>query len=208
MTEPRTCSVCGETEGDPLTASFESMDVKGQFMEVGKAYPYVTLCYDNPLYKTTCDATITNYEIVESTDTLEAREGYEWRIVDAEILIYDGNANMFGYSVATCNEDYYDIIGYDESIVTDNEPEGGYDWAKTFNVTWNGEEYDCLLYMVGDSTGWRDDNTVLLTKHYMYQVPVGYDGCIIGFRDSATEWEDGMHIFDVADDNTLFFRLA
>lgn len=40
--EAAVCSVCGETAGDVLTPAFEELGVKGQFMEVGKTYDYVT----------------------------------------------------------------------------------------------------------------------------------------------------------------------
>ena len=41
--EAAVCSVCGETVGDVLTPAFEELGVKGQFMEVGQTYDYVTL---------------------------------------------------------------------------------------------------------------------------------------------------------------------
>ena len=39
------------------------------------------------------------------------------------------------------------------------------------------------------------------------RTPIGYDGYVQGLYDKKTSWEDGMNIYDVADDNTLFFRM-
>lgn len=204
---PAVCTVCGAEVGEPLTPAFEELGVKGQFMEVGQTYPYVTICYEEPSLKTTCDLTITNYESNASDPALPAKDGYVWKVVDVEILINDDNANMFGYQVSECNEDYYDILGHDATVTYAETPEPPYDSQCTFTVNWNGEDYECQRNYTGESTGWRDDHTVLITKHYEYLVPEGYDGCVLGFRDASIEWGDGMHISDIADDNTLFFRL-
>ena len=204
---PAVCTVCGAEVGEPLTPAFEELGVKGTFMEVGQPYPYVTACYDNPSFKTTCYVTVTNTGTLAPDDTHEAKDGYEWKTVDVEVLISDENANLFGYQVKECNEDYYDILQHDDTVVYAETPEEGYDNQSTFMVNWNGEDYECRRNYAGETTGWRDDHTVLLTKHYEFFVPEGYDGCVIGYRDASVEWPDGENISTVADDNTLFYRV-
>lgn len=39
-------------------------------------------------------------------------------------------------------------------------------------------------------------------------MPAGYEGCVIGKRNSAVEWGENEHIFDLDNSDTLFFRLA
>lgn len=186
------CTVCGAEVGDPLTPAFEAEGVKGTFMEVGRPYPYRTLCYDNPSEETICTVTVTNTETFASDETHEAKDGYEWKIVELEVLIDDRNGYTYGYQVEQCNEDYYDIQLLDETLAEIAPPAEGYDSQYTFSVNWNGEEYECMYNYIDDSTGWRDDGTTLLTKRFEYLVPAGYDGCVIGFYNAATEWGDGQ----------------
>ena len=199
--EPKTCSVCGETEGEPLTPSFETHGLVIN-MEEGVTYDYLTICYDNPSKETVGHLTISNYQISEALEGYETPEGYEWRSVHASILFDDDNAWNYGMSVGICRENYYDIEGWDNSSQYDEARE-----LSTYTVNYHGVDYpECAVAVSGGFSGWVDQtNTYELD--YSVRVPVGYDGFVIGFYNKRTQWEDGMYIYDVADENTMFFRL-
>jgi len=206
---PQTCTVCGKTFGDVLTPAFIEYNVKGQFMKLKKIYDYTTSCnpviYDGEAgeYKTTGKASVTDYRTFSSDDGHEAKEGYEWKTVEMQLIFSDENAVSYGFYPGECLEDYYDITGHDVSTVYDEN--GGC----SFIVRFNGENYtECKR----DGGTFRMENNpkdaaVTLTMRYYFLLPKGYDGIIMGLRDSSVPWEDGMYIFDVSNENTLFFRL-
>lgn len=199
--QPATCEVCGETVGEVLTPAFEEYNVKGQFMELGKTYDYVTCCYDDDNYKTIGKATVADYQTFTSDDTHEAKEGYEWKTVTLQVTFSDENAQKYGLSFGYCNENYYDIIGHDDSMIFDDNDMG------TFTVNWNGQDYtECKFIYEESSPGW-EEHILTITAAYEWLLPVGYDGMIAGLRDRSISWEDGMYIYDIANDDTLFFRL-
>ena len=201
--QPATCEVCGETVGEVLTPAFEEHNVKGQFMELGKTYDYVTCCYNDNNYKTTGHATVTDYQTFASDETHEAKDGYEWKTVELQIVFSDENAHNYGYHASRSDEDYYDIIGHDNSTVSTEDGNN-----TTFTVSFNGQDYsECTLSLGSENTGWNEDGTATTTWAFDYLVPVGYDGMVIGVLDESIPWEDGMYIYDVANDDTLFFRL-
>lgn len=199
--QPATCQVCGATIGDVLTPAFEEHNVKGQFMEQGKTYDYVTCCYDNTDYKTIGQATITDYQTFASDDTHEAKEGYEWKTMEVQIAFSDDNACTYGMQIMDAGDDYYDIIGYDNSFEQDDNG------ICTFTVNYNGQDYtECTVSVKAGFTDWKNDTKTWIAN-YESLLPVGYDGSVIAFRDASISWEDGQYIFDVANDDTLFFRL-
>lgn len=200
--QPATCEVCGATVGDVLPPAFEEYNVKGQFMELGKTYDYVTCCYEDKEYKTVGQAAVTNYQTFASDDTHEAKDGYEWKTVELQVVFSDENVNKYGTSISECWEDYYDIIGNDNSSVKDNNGK------RTFTVNFNGQDYtECTEYSTDGFADWANNGTLTWTLNCEYLLPVGYDGAIVGLRDASIPWEDGQHIFDVANDDILFFRL-
>jgi hypothetical protein len=199
--QPKTCSVCGETEGDVLTPAFEehglSINVK-----LGETYDYVTTCYENTSKKTTGKAVFSDYQVLSELDGYDTPEGYEWRTVNLSITFYDDNASRYGMMVGMANENYYDIQGWDDNKYYD-EDSGLY----MYTVNYNGTDYDkCTYVWLGNGLGGWIDDTNIFEMEICYRVPIGYDGAVLGLRDKGIEWEDGMYIYDVADENTLFFR--
>lgn len=195
-----TCEVCGETVGEPLTPAFVEHNVKGQFMELGKTYDYVTACDKDSDFKTIGQATIADYQTFASDDTHEAKEGYEWKIVETQIIFSDDNAKKYGIGACDSDDDYYDIVGYNESSVSDEN-------GKTFTVNWNGQDYtECRLIIKGGFSNGNEESSVLtITKEYL--IPVDYDGIVVGLYDCSLPWDGGQYIYDIANDDTLFFRL-
>lgn len=194
------CEVCGETVGDALTPAFEEYNVKGQFMEPGKPYDYVTCCSDDKNYKTVGQATVADYQTFTSDDAHEEKEGYEWKIVTLQVVFSDENAPKYGVAFGTSYENYYDITGCDDSMIYDDNGVG------TFTVNWNGQNYTECKHDYKTSGGW-EEHILTVTATYEWLLPIGYDGMIASLYDRSISWEDGMYIFDVANDDTLFFRL-
>lgn len=192
-----TCIVCGETIGDVLAPDFVEYGVKGQFMELGKTYDYATGCYLNLDYKTVGQAAITDYRTFASDDTHEAKEGYEWKIVEMQIVFSDENAQNYAASASYCYSDYYDMSEDDS------------DEEDTFTVNFNGIDYtECSVDETNDFGDWTEDNTITWSQTYEYLLPVSYDGILLSWYDTSVgAWEDGMHIYDVVNDDSLLFRL-
>jgi hypothetical protein len=198
--QPKTCNVCGETEGDVLTPAFEehglSINVK-----LGETYDCVTMCNENTSKKTTGKAVFSDYQVLSELEGYDTPEGYEWRTVHVSILFDDDNAWNYGISIGFANENYYDIQGWDDSRY-DDEDSG----LSIYTVNYNGIDYDkCAHTLTGGFGDWVDQ-TITFEATVIYRVPIGYDGAVFGLRDKSIEWEDGMYIYDVADENTLFFR--
>ena len=138
----------------------------------------------------------------------EEKEGYEWQVLFLTVLYGDENALQYGpMDVTWCHEDYYDIRFHDDTTVYDYDLHE-YGYGLTYQLNYKGELYDCRLINYGN---WRDtyeNNQFVLDYAIAFQVPTGYDGCVIGVGFPRNEWDDGEYIFDVADENTHFFRLG
>lgn len=199
--EPKICGHCAITEGEPLAPSFEEHGLIIN-TELDVTYDYVTMCYSDNSILTTGHATFSNFEIFETKPEsgLEKKEGYEWRTVHVSILFDDENAYTYGVSVGQCRENYYDIEGWDASSQYDETTKRTH-----FVVNYYGNDYDCVYYGYGGFGEWTD-NTITYDADYFIQVPVGYDGFVICLRNKGVAWEEGQHIYDIADDTTLFFR--
>lgn len=198
------CAVCGEICGEPLQPDFEKYGLVCN-VELDKVYDTVVMCYDNEDATTTAKTVFSNYQVFEYDDMHPVKEGYEWRTVDVAIVFYDENAMEYGWSMGECFENYFDVVGNDESMGWDDETGDMY-----FTVNYNGVEYaECLQYETTIDKLYFDDDTSSIrawTMHYL--VPKGYDGCVYGIRNEQIEWGDNQHIFDIDNTDTLFFRLA
>lgn len=197
---PRTCTACGETEGEILTPAFEEHNLQPN-IKVDETHDYVTVCYENPDAKTTGKLTLSDYKVFESDDTHEKLDGYEWHTVHAHILFDDENAWEYGMSIGNCYENYYDIEGWDQGVRVEEE-------ERLYTVRYMGTEYDkCLANRVNGGFGDWVGQSIEWDADYEARLPKGYDGFVLGFRDNSIVWEEGQHIYDIADENTLFFRM-
>lgn len=195
---PQICLTCGAEQGEPLQPSFEAHGLVAN-VRVGETYDYVTSCSTDVTKTTVGKVTFSNYRIFE--DTL--LEGYEWRAVHMEIAFSDENAQNYGMKLGYAHEDYYDTETWDESY----DEKGGN--AKLYTIRYGGVDYTECKSIFSDSgySGWVDGvNT--LTCEVFAVVPAGYDGMMICLRNGGTERKAGESIYDVADENTLFFRLG
>ena len=199
--DPKICTGCDTTEGEPLIADFEKYGIETMKLEEGKVYDYVTTCYDNTQKKTVGELKVREYITASKPYNLPYKEGYEWKLVYFDITFSDANAWKYGWNTSYCMENYYEIEEWDNSRV--ELADGDSD----FSVNYNGSSREVAFKVINSfNSGWN--NKVI---HYYldiaFQVPEGYDGVVFGFHDAAMEWKDDTHIYDIADENTLLFRL-
>lgn len=198
---PATCEVCGETEGEPLTPDFVAYDLP--LMALDTPYDCNLTCYNDPSKTTVAKVTASDYRIFESDETHPAKEGYEYRQVNITICCDDENANNYGVNgFFTRIENYYDILSLDNSSVNNDENN-----TVTFDVDYNGETCECVY---AEDCGFDPWVGQTLIGHYIatVQVPVGFDGAVVGAYDRAIEAPDGSHIFDIYQEGRfLLFRM-
>ncbi len=163
--------------------------------------------------RTTARATVTNYQVFDSDDTHEAKDGYEWKIVEMQIKFWDENSLFYGWSVAYGCDDYYEKDEEDgEGDQGDNEYEPDWDNEAMHTVSWKGQDYtECRRIKVNTSnTGWVEDeegNSVLTyTAKFDFLYPKGYDGILLYLYDAKNSGIRPVN-FAQTDENTLFFRL-
>lgn len=196
------CANCGEEISEPLTADFEAYGIPGSFVTIGETNDYHTCGYDDDTVEVIADATVLSYERDKNLDGLESEDGYEWAKVEWEIYYYDENAWNYGFRSGTSFDNYYDIEYHDDYSYH------GEDGYNTYYVMIDGEEYECTEFSVWDNPGWDADTQTSTLSYTIYvYMPEGYDGFVSGLYNRSNTWEEGMYIYDIADKNSLFFRL-
>ena len=195
------CAVCGEVLEPRREADFVTYGLERPYMELGQTYDYVTLCHENHDAKTIGHVTPVSYEITPGDgDMLPVTEGYEWRTAAFRAVFDDENAWNWGMEISTCFENYYDIRQWDDTAAEADE-------TVTHTVLWDGRDVPVELRRERELKKKKNGQQTYEMTVWAH-VPVGYDGVVIGYRDASAAWGEGMYIFDVADENTLFFRLA
>lgn len=194
---PETCTACGETQGEPLQPSFEAHGLAIN-AQLGETYDYVTCCAADKSLNTVGKLTFSNYRIFEDTLT----EGYEWRAVHIKIEFSDENAMKYGVGVYYSNENYYDTEAWDE--VYDRG-----DNSKLYTIRFKGKDYtECKSIFSGPGFGEWVDGVQTWEGDAFAVVPAGYDGIVVCLRNARLEGKIGDYIYDVADEDTIFFRLG
>lgn len=205
---PATCSVCGYTEGEPLTADFVTHGIIVNLKEGGTA-DYSTTCKNDPAKTTQGKVSVAAYETMEPDDDHPEKESYEWKTVSLAVAFSDENAREYGANVSTSSEDYYTIDMRDTSSLYD--PDADFD---SFSVNYNGISYtECLCRMSIDWSGWEDGKDGarenVCTVRWEYRLPKGYDGAVVCLHDSALVWNTDQRIYDVYDPaRFILFRMA
>lgn len=203
------CEVCGETVGEPLQADFEKYHLTENFVEPDKEYDLVVVCDENG-HTTNAKVIFSNYQtfnsgLPETSDNimlnmegLKEEAGYEYKSVEIMIQFSDENAIKYGAMTAPRNEDYYDIVGHDESTVWGNDG-----WGQ-FTVNWNGTDYtDCIM---AEAYAWNTNSDKTYSYHsvVIVRVPVGYDGYVYGLLNG--DMGGDQYIFDLDTTDAVFFR--
>ena len=206
---PKTCSVCGETEGGALLADFEAHGLPINITQLDTEYDYLTSSANDPELKTWGKLSITDYRVFDGDEKHPALEGYEWHTVSVKIRFDDNVALYKGMSFHDSIENYYDIEGWD-ATQTYLEEEN----MIRYGCTVNGTDYTQCLYKRDNTewSGWIDNpetgiSECSVTFDQYIRIPVGYDGVVFGYYDGGVDWGEGQYIYDIADGNTLFFRL-
>lgn len=197
--EPKTCSLCGVTEGEPLQADFEKYGLECA-AEVGERYDYITHCTKDETLTTKGTAVIKEYMTLEEDEDHGKKDGYEWKIVRAEVTFRDINAYDKGFAYSVSADDYYDVDG---RVRTYRENADG---SGTYEIRYNGK--DCILTekLTAALSGWNDFGVNTLKIEYAVQVPKGYDGAVLVLLDSASR-QPGQRIYEANTDTAIFFRL-
>ncbi len=208
---PKTCTECGETEGDPLPPNFETLGLTVSEMDVPHRYASVT--YNDYSIPTVGEVTATDYKIIESDETHEAKEGYEWRIVTLKYHFFDENAASDGWRTSVIYDDNYyafdleTTVGFSEG---ENENDGEEEAKRTVNFMGEGFEIEEKDETVRNE--WVGQEAYF-EKVYSFQVPIGYDGMMITCYNPANKLSalnDGNETAlekDLIDENTVYFRL-
>ncbi len=193
-----TCTVCGEVVGEALQADFERYGIAAD-MQVGQSYTYNTVTGENqPTQGTT---TIANYEVVDSYEQLQAREGYQCHVVTFETVFADPAVMQTGVHVDYTCTNYYDIAGFKDAA--DHSDAG----ISVHTVNYNGEEVPVYFGQTGGYTP-NADNTLTFKLTLGAQIPVGYDGIVIGLNKGTIDTRVNNYLFDVYNaEDFLLFRI-
>ena len=183
---PAVCTVCGAEVGEPLPAAMAGFTL----VEADQDYDYQTVSPNDPSLSIAGTFRVENYRVIESDEEHEAKEGYEWRLVDVRFTIDDENARRSGYATPTATVDYYE--GPQDSD------------AETANI--NGEKFPSSSSINIRENTWTPDGVAHVLMEHSFQVPIGYDGgvvCIYSFAYYPLESMD-----DVNAANPMIFRLV
>ena len=202
--EPKTCADCGETDGEPFAAELESKIN----MFLGETYEYHSLAYTDSSKPVLAQVDITDYKIIASDETHEAKEGFEWRVVAFRVEYNDDNTWEYGAMSREAEFDFYTGEYIDFYTDTEANPDSDDDF---FDVSYCGETFACRDMTTLIENAWND-RTYIWAYEKSYLVPIGYDGIVMAFRSAAHESDhEDFKTIDVAaviaDPNTLYFRL-
>lgn len=205
-TEIPTMSETSATTEIPTISDFDKYGLVCN-AELDKEYPYTTLTYKNKDIAIDGTVLFSNYRTFESDEEHEGIEGYEWRSVDVTFTYSDDNAWNYGTTSSPFTTDFYVITPKKQSGAGKTESDVGVlEDNDTYTVNFNGIDYtECLKEDHALVMEWN--NRVYTCKiQFSFRVPIGYDGSIVG-AISDGQYNDGDYIYEVADKNTLFFRL-
>ncbi|MBE6126311.1 MAG: hypothetical protein E7186_08335 [Erysipelotrichaceae bacterium] len=202
--QPSTCSICHETRGLPLQADFDAYGIDG-FVKTEQATAYITRCDEEDL-PAEGTFTVVSDSVIASDETHQALNGYNWHIITMTIDMEDPNSNEYGFLYNYFITDFYDIAGFEMSYKAN---ESG---SNSFTVNYNGQDYDkCLCQSVTSSSNWTKRNdgftkTVTIVMNIL--IPEGYDGIVVGVRNSGLNTE-GKYLFNeyYSRDDFILYRV-
>lgn len=206
---PKTCETCGATEGEALVAYFAEHGLIEKLRDKTAEHEFVQTCGSDTEKTTTLKVTVENYQTIASDETHEAMDGYEWKVMAIKMRLHDENAQKFG--INTWNymwDDFYIGKASDANENTDGLFENG----MVYPINWNGVDYaDGSLRIAETAGAWEKDENgnqyldIVITVSV--RVPVGYDGFIFGMEGYGWEIADGAFLHEAITDNTMLFRM-
>lgn len=166
--------------------------------------------------RTTAWATVTDYQVFDSDETHEAKDGYEWKTVEMQVEFWDENSFNYGWTMGYGQDNYYEKDeegGEDgEGDQGDSEYEPYWDNEATYTVNWKGQDYTECRAIEADvsDTDWVEDTegnfSFTYTLKFDFLYPKGYDGVLLYLFDAKNIGVRPVN-FANTDENTLFFRL-
>lgn len=205
------CTVCGEVTAEKLPAEMELNGITA-FMELGKTYEFETTgSKGDPALVATGLITAESYEIFESAEGFEFKEGCEWRKVEFSCCFKLPDRR--GFWIPARLEDYYNTTLHDDTstVLWENENES----LEEYTILWHGQEMKVERYYETHATDWSRDaeGNWECTRYFTYavHVPAGYDGGVFGVFDKSIDLDDDdeWYIHErYSPENFLLFRLA
>ena len=197
---PSTCSICGLTRGNPLTADFDRYQLKAD-MQINAGRTYHTICSESE-DPTEGTVTVTSVSTGEPSDI----SGYENQTVTLTAVFSDAASNAAGFLYNYVITDFYDIESFEASF---RYSEGN---IHTFTVNYNGQDYDkCRVSVTTGSSEWLRKNDVYektVTVTWNLTVPQGYDGIVVGLRNSGIDNSGKYFIYEYYNETDfLLFRV-
>lgn len=171
--QAKTCERCGETEGSPLEAVYEERGIT-VVSDWDVPYTFPSRCKTDESKICEGKITYTNFTIVNDDEELglDAADGYEWITFDTIQEWSDENALQYGIIKIYCDCDRY----YESDHVGNDENSDVYE----FTVNYNGNEYtECREIREKIIDGWNEDGTAYISiTSWHVRIPSGYDGCV------------------------------
>lgn len=196
--EAQTCTLCGETFGDPLPAALADLSM----MATNVSYSYVTQCLEDSTQQTVAQAVIEQDTNLVSDETHPAKDGYIWKKITVTITTNDDNAWAYGIRIRMNFLDYYTGTPLDSP--DESTPE-------TFIVNYKGKEYTCTAYTSQPQSNWNG-HIFTWSVDCSFCVPEGYDGCVSVLYNASHETISNSSFNSIIssilqDTNTLYFRV-
>ena len=198
---PSTCTVCHATRGLPLTADFDHYDIQ---TDLQQSQEYHTVTVEENL-EVSGTVSVAGHDSFESDESHQALKGYKWHIVTLKLTVGDENSNLYGFDYNYLITDYYNIHGFENSYRFNSDTS-----FNTFTVNFNGTDYEeCICYVQTSSGQWTKNGDIYqkeINVTWNLLIPEGYDGIVVGFRNSAIEIKDSDYLNDyyAAKDFVLF----
>lgn len=175
-------------------------------MAVNEVYPFSTGTRDMSGLATVGTLAVTETGILPEDAVHPHRDGYEWHYVIMQANFGDFNAKNNGVRVLALCEDYYNIRLCGTSQRTDDE---GY---TAYTIVHNNAEAECRYKRTAQWSDWYTDEagqrTVLYSCMWEVQIPMGYDGTVVGLYSSRLDWPEGEYIDEVySQDAFCLYRL-
>ena len=158
--ESRICTECGEIEGEPIPPKFPALGF--EFSEIGVTYPYKS-CYED-LSDVTGKATVKDVRVTDGDDYYEPKEDCEWVIATCAVETAE-NPKVFQIGIE--RTDFY-CYGSDTKFP-----------VRTVNYRGTDREIE-------NKTKILQNTSTILEFEIGYLVPVGYDGVILLFLMTTT----------------------
>jgi len=195
----------GSLERVPAVGAVNEAKLKNEtFVKTGTVYDMKMILDNDPAKTNAAKVWFDNYKIFDSDKDHAAKDGYEWRCVDAHIAIGDDRVYK---KWSSCNE-----VSFIGEYYQDND----WDGDRT-TVNYLGKDYDCNYVQTVISEernvsnpdyrkfGWSGEGTYTFNYNHAFLVPKGFDGMYVGFAD-ATELNTKNGDYD-AINNQVLFRL-